>query len=314
MPRQGPETRLLALLLALALQVAGCAAGPTQPGSAVRELTEVPFFPHQDFQCGPAALATVMKHRGAAVAPRELMPEVYIPARRGSLQLELQAAARRYDLLPYVIAPDVGALRAEVAVGNPVLVLLGLGGDQHPLWHYAVVIGFGPRDGTVILRSGTIWRQFMDRVDFGAAWGKSDNWGMIVLPPGRYPASAEETAYVEAALGLEHAGRLNAALASYRAALVRWPADFTALFGAGNACHGLGDLSCAERIFREAAARYPGRAAVHNNLAQTLADQGRLAEAQAEAEIAVRIGGPLLGRCSETLAQIRGLREASGPR
>src|SRR5262249_33165121 len=43
------------------------------------ELTEVPFFPQSDYQCGPAALATVMVAAGVKVTPEELVPEVYLP-------------------------------------------------------------------------------------------------------------------------------------------------------------------------------------------------------------------------------------------
>src|SRR5690554_405536 len=33
------------------------------------ELTDVPFFPQTEYQCGPAALATVMQYRGIAIEP-----------------------------------------------------------------------------------------------------------------------------------------------------------------------------------------------------------------------------------------------------
>src|SRR5215212_8494513 len=60
------------------------------------ELTAVPFFPQEDYQCGPAALATVLKHSGVDVTPDPLVSQVFLPARQGSLQLEMLAAARRY--------------------------------------------------------------------------------------------------------------------------------------------------------------------------------------------------------------------------
>src|SRR5437868_6842253 len=50
------------------------------------ELKEVPFFPQDEYQCGPAALATVLNTFGVKVTPEELVPEVYLPARKGSLQ------------------------------------------------------------------------------------------------------------------------------------------------------------------------------------------------------------------------------------
>src|SRR5688572_29670880 len=87
------------------------------------ELRETPFFPQKDYECGPAALATVLVASGVAVTAQELTPKVYLPERRGSLQVELIAAARGYDRLPYSMAPRFDLLLAEVAAGRPVLVL-----------------------------------------------------------------------------------------------------------------------------------------------------------------------------------------------
>src|SRR5207237_9306004 len=51
------------------------------------ELTQVPFFPQDEYQCGPAALATVLASSGVKVTPEELVAQVYIPERKGSLQI-----------------------------------------------------------------------------------------------------------------------------------------------------------------------------------------------------------------------------------
>ena len=69
------------------------------------ELTQVPFFPQEEYQCGPAALATALASFGVKVTPEELVPQVYIPERKGSLQVEMLAAARRHGLVSYQLAP-----------------------------------------------------------------------------------------------------------------------------------------------------------------------------------------------------------------
>ena len=70
----------------------------------------MPFFPQTDYQCGPAALATVLAHAGAAVDADDLVREVYVEGLRGSLQPELLGATRRHGLIPYVLAPEADAL------------------------------------------------------------------------------------------------------------------------------------------------------------------------------------------------------------
>src|ERR1051325_3239401 len=71
------------------------------------ELKDVPFFPQTEYQCGPAALATVLNTYGVKVTPEDLVPEVYLPARKGSLQIEMLAAARRHGLVAYQLAPSL---------------------------------------------------------------------------------------------------------------------------------------------------------------------------------------------------------------
>ncbi len=64
-----------------------------------------PFFPQEAHQCGPAALATVLNYRHIEVSPDDAHPQVFLPERKGSLQVELTASARRYGLLAYPLAP-----------------------------------------------------------------------------------------------------------------------------------------------------------------------------------------------------------------
>ncbi|MGD8925701.1 MAG: PA2778 family cysteine peptidase, partial [Thioalkalispiraceae bacterium] len=122
------------------------------------ELTEVPFYPQQEYQCGPAALATLIKNQGVKVDINRLSRRVYIPGREGSLQLELIGAARDYQLIPYVLVPELRVLLHEVKAGRPVLVLQNLGVSWYPRWHYAVVVGYDLQKEELILRSGEIER------------------------------------------------------------------------------------------------------------------------------------------------------------
>jgi hypothetical protein len=59
------------------------------------ELEDTPFYPQKEYQCGPASLATLLVASGVCVDPDILVPLVYLPGRRGSLQLELMSASRR---------------------------------------------------------------------------------------------------------------------------------------------------------------------------------------------------------------------------
>ncbi|MCW3478572.1 hypothetical protein OL229_03185 [Neisseriaceae bacterium JH1-16] len=95
----------LAPLFSLLLLLVGCASTPQTAALLTRrpsdlparvELTEVPFFPQDAYQCGPAALATVLVHAGVVTTPTELTPQLYLPERQGTLQAELLGATRRH--------------------------------------------------------------------------------------------------------------------------------------------------------------------------------------------------------------------------
>ena len=82
----------------------------------------------------------------------DLIGEVYTPARKGSLQMAMIAAARRHGRLAYQIS-DLESLWPEIAAGNPIVILLNLGTSWLPIWHYAVVAGYDTSREHVIMRS-----------------------------------------------------------------------------------------------------------------------------------------------------------------
>lgn len=254
------------------------------------EVASVPFHPQTDNYCGPAALATVLGWSGVPAGPEELAGQVLTPGRAGSLGHDIVAAARRADRLA-VPVHGLEPLLAELAAGHPVLVLQNLGLDWYPQWHYAVAIGYDLEAGTLTLRSGEEAGQVMPLATFARTWQRAEQWALVVLPPDVLPATADVTAVLRAAAGLEQAGRYEAAAAAYAAALGRWPDSLAALIGLGNARYAAGQLAGAEAAFRTAVSFHPKEAAAWNNLAHVLAEKGDRGEALAAARRAVDLGG-----------------------
>lgn len=286
----------------------GCAAAPSlPPDTPAVELTRVPFFPQTEYQCGPAALATVLAHLGADVDADDLVREVYAPGLRGTLQPELLGATRRHGFIPYVLEPEPRALLAELAARRPVLVLQNLGVDRIPVWHYAVVVGTA--GGDVILRSGTEERRIETGSRFLRSWQRGSSWAFVALPPGELPATATPGAYVRALAGAEPLLGAAAAERGYRAALERWPSDALVLFAAAGRRHASGDLEGATGLYRQLLAAAPQHAAGRNNLANVLAERGCYAEALGEARAAAAAlapGDELGAAVRETVAELEG--------
>lgn len=304
----------LAPVFFVSLLVTGCSTIPASVSDygalgGPLELVDTPFYPQEAYQCGPAALLTVLTESGVDTTIEELVDRVYVPARRGSLQSEILAATRAAERLPYVVDPALSAITAELAAGRPVLILQNLSISWAPLWHYAVVIGVDPHRDEIVLRSGTDERRIMRTAVFLRTWRRSNYWGIVTLRPGELPANPDRDRYARAVAALEQTGHHHSASASWRAGAARWPDDPVQLFGLANADHALGNLAEAEVRFRQLLEKDPAFLGARNNLAMTLLAQGRHAEALAQIDHALEDAGesPLRVNLLETRNTILGV-------
>ena len=79
------------LLLAAMLLLAGCATPQVSALDAQWpagipdrvQLTNVPFFAQEDYECGPAALAMALQSTGIDIAPNTLVAQVFVRQRKG---------------------------------------------------------------------------------------------------------------------------------------------------------------------------------------------------------------------------------------
>lgn len=302
----------LALPLALLLVLCACAAPQAtqlleNPGTRPPrvELSEVPFFPQEQYYCGPAALATVLAWSGLDVTQDDLVSQVYTPGREGTLRSDVIVASRRNGRLA-VPVDNLGDLLAELDAGHPVLVFQNLALDWYPQWHFAVAIGYDLDAGDLILRSGTEHRRVTRLSTFEHTWRRGEYWALVVLPPETMPATASELDVLQAASGLEQTSRLDEALVAYGSVLGRWPNSLGALMGLGNTRYALGDADGARLAFSAAVGHHPDSAPAWNNLAVVLAELGRPEDAVVAAHEAVRLGGANAQTYRDTLAEITG--------
>lgn len=307
------------LLIGAAALTAGCGLNGgiirdelrQQSGGVAYELTDTPFYSQTTDQCGPSALATVLNGAGVAVTPDQLAPSVYIPDRNGSLQFELLAATRGYGRVPYPVPPDVLALLGEIQAGRPVLVLQNLGLGFAPIWHYAVVVGYLPRENRFVLRSGERKRHLVRTSRFLRTWRRANSWGIVVLPPGDLPADNDATAFVQAVASLESVGQFEAAAAAYVAAVAQWPEHVFAWLGLGNSYYALGQLDDAGEAYTELLNFRPDNVVALNNLSMVLADTGRIDDAMRTINKALSLtgnGGAKYELVSRTRAELQRLR------
>ena len=268
------------------------------------ELASVPYFEQDEYQCGPASLAMVFGAIGKPIEPAQLRPQVYLPGKNGSLQIEMLAATRRNGFLAYPLAPRLTDLLSEIAAGRPAIVFQNLSLSWYPVWHFAVVIGYDLPRSEIILRSGPEQRQVLSLSTFERTWKRGGYWAMLVLPPNQIPQTATYAQYFESALALEQTGQSINARMSYTAATQRWPDELGAQMGVGNTAYAVRDFVAAENAFRAATLKHPDAAIAFNNLADTLAQQKKYREALVAAQRAVALGGEQQTVFKQTLREI----------
>lgn len=174
----------LSLLLLLSLALTACAtAGKAPQGAKVIE--GVPFYPQEDYECGPSALATVLSyHRlkggGPAVTPDEVAEKIYSPTARGALGLDLARCAEGMGFSAEEKRGSVGALRALVDEGTPPIILVDYGISFYQVNHFMAVTGY--TDDGIIVNSGNRQGVVIENDALARIWKKTGYWTLVVRP------------------------------------------------------------------------------------------------------------------------------------
>lgn len=244
---------------------------------------EVPFVPQDDELCGPATLAMLLRAAGLDADLETLTQQVYLPGRAGSLQIEMLAATRRHGALAFTTPPRLDALCAELAAGVPAGLLLNLALPAFPRWHYVVLAGYDLDAGSVLLHSGRQGAQSWPLATLEHTWVRAGAWGLLALPPGRWPVRVDAEAATAAVAAFERTvGAAEPARRAWQAATERWPDALGPALGLANwfmASPGAGPGGLAQAAtLLDAAARRHDSAVVWNNLAIARA---RLGQAEA---------------------------------
>ena len=301
--------RAAALAAIACIGLGGCAtfhpADPSALGGNVpprAQVADVPFYPQKEKYCGPAALAMALTWSGKPISQDQAAALTFTPGRDGTFRADMVTAALRNGRLP-VRLRNIEAVMKELAAGRPVIVFENRGLSLWHVWHYAVLTGYDLDKDLVIMHSGKNPDEEIGIKLFQRMWHRGENWSLVVLPPGTLPVDAEEHDVLEAANGLERVKDYAAAATAYQSITARWPRDWAAYFGLGNVRYAQADYRAAEGAYRKALAIRPDGAEIWNNLAYSIAKQGRKTEAIDAARKAVSMASDK-GPFQRTLAEL----------
>lgn len=191
MPKRPPNLCRAGVFLILVLFVpsavscigpAGTSSLAGSMPSGARLIRDVPFFPQQKFQCGPAAMASVLNYRGLRITPEEVAREIYSESARGSLNIDMVFFAERKGMKATQYSGSLADLKKNVDGSNPVIVLVDFGFLNYRKDHFMVVVGYD--SVSVIAHSGKNSFLTVPNEDFLKSWNRTKNWTLLVQNPG----------------------------------------------------------------------------------------------------------------------------------
>jgi tetratricopeptide (TPR) repeat protein len=262
----------------------------TSLGIAIQhEIESTPFYPQLDYYCGPATLAAMVNFHGQPAEPEDIVPLIYVPDLKGSLQEEIVAAARQFNLLPVQLDGTLASSLREIASGNPVLVLQNLSFESIPNWHYAIAVGYDLKTETIMLRSGTHKRLTRSFSLLERTWQRANNWALVIVPVGAIPVTVSADSYLSSLIDFEQTSDINLVHQAYIDASKKWPSNLSAQIGIGNTAYALKDFAMSESAYHTALQLSPRLGQLWNNYAYALAQQDKKSESLAAITRAIEI-------------------------
>lgn len=145
-------------------------------------ISDVPFFPQSKYQCGPAALASVLNYYGCRVTQETIAEEIYNKRLKGTLSIDLILFARRMGFNARAYRGSISDLKGHISKDHPLIVFQDLGYPLLRIRHFSVAIGYDDAEGTLILHSGKRINKVISYERFLRSWAEMDYWTLLILP------------------------------------------------------------------------------------------------------------------------------------
>lgn len=265
-------------LAVITLSLSGCIAPQTERFLTTSTNTEhlienVPFYPQQEFFCGPTTIAEVLNFYGESIKPTDIAPSLFIPGRNGSLQVEMASSIRQLGYIAYQDQLNLTELISIVEKDVPVIILQNNGLSWYPRWHYAVVIGYEKASQSLIMHTGLTANRKVDMSLFERTWKRAKQWAIVPMPVSRAPTGLNEISYLQAAQDLIAVNKGADGIVALTTAYNHWKESYLpALLLANHYIES--EPNRAREWYKKAFKLAPNNAPLLNNYAYTLGKLG----------------------------------------
>ena len=179
-PNPSFRWRLLILLLFLSWFASCAGVSPPDNTQPFRMIRNVPFYPQEEFQCGPASLAGVLNHWNINVSPEEIASEIYSKSARGTLNIDMVLYVEKIGLKARQYRGSFEDIKTKIDSSCPLIVLVDEGFLIYQKNHFMVVIGYGGEG--IFANSGREQGKFIPTKEFLRSWERTKFWTLWITP------------------------------------------------------------------------------------------------------------------------------------
>ncbi len=286
------------LYIYLIFFLSGCASlpayrvGPPEfpNDQQVHFIQKAPPVGQRAYQCGPAALESVMRRWGYEVDAEEIGRDLGSQGARGVLNFTLAQVARDRGFWTEMHESNLEELKGWIRNDIPPLVALQVGPFWSFTYHFVVLTGFNDREGILYANIGYPETRAIRVPHFLKSWQRAGNWTLIVCPLERvdWQLSADQAG--DLGFLLEKSAQLPLAEKWYRAALAKEPDNRPVRFNLANILFKTGQFQKAKLMYQQLIKENPAEIAPINNLASVFLEEGNPKEAVRLIETAFKNG------------------------
>jgi ABC-type bacteriocin/lantibiotic exporter with double-glycine peptidase domain len=160
------------------LLLSACATSRLRAHEGEKVIAGVPFYPQEDYQCGPASLAGVLNYLGSGTTPDKIAREVFSKTAGGTLTIDMVLYAQEKGFSAMDYSGSIKDLREKIDAGSPIVVMVDNGFWVWQKNHFMVVVGYNA-DG-IVANSGGNERQFIANNRFLDIWRKTGFWSLLI--------------------------------------------------------------------------------------------------------------------------------------
>lgn len=169
------------LWLSLFLLSFSCAGSPLiKNPEAARLIENVPFFPQEAYQCGPASLAGVLNYWKLNISPSDIAAEIFSKKAKGTLDADLLFYTEKKGLKGIQYGGNLKDLKRNIDSGFPLILLIDEGFWVYQKNHFMVLVGYNEKG--IIVNSGKDQHRFIPSSHFMKTWERTKFWTLRIEP------------------------------------------------------------------------------------------------------------------------------------